>query len=119
MRHTRSISLNSTSSSVPLAPPIFSLMYCKKECKLLTHKVVQHLVAVVKPNICNVSMFDGRNAFGFNNRLSFSVSMSNRAEKDAVRWCHLTHQVFAGQSHEHKTSLVRCTDIFFEETYQP
>ena len=23
-------------------------------------------------------------------------SMSNRAEKDAVRWCHLTHQVFAG-----------------------
>ena len=25
-----------------------------------------------------------------------SPSMSNRAEKDAVRWCHLTHQVFAG-----------------------
>ena len=23
--------------------------------------------------------------------------MSNRAEKDAVRWCHLTHQVFAGR----------------------
>ena len=36
----------------------------------------------------------------------------NRAEKDAVRWCHLTHQVFAGasvHSREHKTSLVRCT----------
>ena len=43
------------------------------------------------------------------------VAMSNRAEKDAVRWCHLTHQVFAGasvHSREHKTSLVRCTDIF-------
>ena len=39
------------------------------------------------------------------------MSMSNRAEKDAVRWCHLTHQVFAGHSREHKTSLVRCTDI--------
>ena len=48
--------------------------------------------------------------------------MSNRAEKDAVRWCHVTHQVFAGasvHSREHKTSLVRCTDIFFEETYKP
>ena len=27
---------------------------------------------------------------------SVNISMSNRAEKDAVRWCHLTHQVFAG-----------------------
>ena len=45
--------------------------------------------------------------------------MSNRAEKDAVRWCHLTHQVFAGHSREHKTSLVRCANIFFEETYKP
>ena len=24
--------------------------------------------------------------------------MRNRAEKDAVRWCHLTHQVFAGRA---------------------
>ena len=23
------------------------------------------------------------------------TAMSNRAEKDAVRWCHVTHQVFA------------------------
>ena len=48
--------------------------------------------------------------------------MRNRAEKDAVRWCHLTHQVIAGasvHSREHKTSLVRCTDIFFEEIYKP
>ena len=37
--------------------------------------------------------------------------MRNRAAKHAVRWCHLTHQVFAGasaHSREHKTSLVRC-----------
>ena len=26
----------------------------------------------------------------------FCHPMSNRAEKDAVRWCHVTHQVFAG-----------------------
>ena len=25
------------------------------------------------------------------------LTMNNRAEKDAVRWCHLTHQVFAGR----------------------
>ena len=25
-------------------------------------------------------------------------TMRNRAEKDAVRWCHLTHQVIAGAS---------------------
>ena len=25
-----------------------------------------------------------------------AATMRNRAEKDAVRWCHLTHQVFAG-----------------------
>ena len=27
---------------------------------------------------------------------SCDVVMRNRAEKDAVRWCHLTHQVIAG-----------------------
>ena len=38
-------------------------------------------------------------AYGENDSYSwlwFGSAMSNRAEKDAVRWCHLTHQVFAG-----------------------
>ena len=51
--------------------------------------------------------------------IAIRCSMRDRAENDAVRWCHLTHQIIAGasvHSRGHKTSLVRCTDIFFEET---
>ena len=46
--------------------------------------------------------------------------MRNRAAKDAVRWCHLTHQVIAGasvHSREHKTSLVRCIPTFFPKRF--
>ena len=47
-------------------------------------------------------------------------AMRNRAAKDAVRWCHLTHQVIAGasvHSREHKTSLVRCIPRFFSKRF--
>ena len=43
--------------------------------------------------------------------------MRNRAEKYAVRWCHLTHQVIAGHQFiavNPKLELRRCTHILFQ-----
>ena len=47
--------------------------------------------------------------------------MRNRAETDAVRWCHLTHQFIAGaslHSHERKTRVADVYRHFFEEIYK-
>ena len=37
--------------------------------------------------------------------------MSNRAEKDAVRWCHLTHQVNAGASVYSREPKARVAEV--------
>ena len=38
--------------------------------------------------------------------------MRNRAEKDAVRWCHLTHQVIAGASVHSREPKVRVAEVY-------
>ena len=38
--------------------------------------------------------------------------MRNRAEKDAVRWCHLTHQVIAGASVHSREPKARVAQVY-------
>ena len=47
-------------------------------------------------------------------------TMRNRAEKDAVRWCHLTHQVIAGasvHSREPKTTVAEVYPYFVSKRF--
>ena len=37
--------------------------------------------------------------------------MRNRAEKDAVRWCHSTHQVIAGASVHSREPKARVAEV--------
>ena len=47
-------------------------------------------------------------------------SMRNRAEKDAVRWCHLTLQFIAGASVHIREPKTRVAPIFcFVHIYKP
>ena len=38
--------------------------------------------------------------------------MRNRAEKDAVRWCHLTHQFIAGASVHSREPIARVAEVY-------
>ena len=63
-------------------------------------------------NICNWKIF-GVHVVGIEKR----NSMRKRAEKDAIRWCHLTHQfvawgVYQFISRGQKLELRRCTKFF-------
>ena len=48
--------------------------------------------------------------------------MRNRAGKDAIRWCHLTHQFIAGASVHSRKPKISAAEVyryFFEEIYKP
>ena len=45
-------------------------------------------------------------------RLSRIIRMRNRAEKHAVRWCHLTHQVNAGASVHSREPKARVVEVY-------
>ena len=41
-----------------------------------------------------------------------AVIMRNREEKDAVRWCHLTHQFIAGASVHSREPKTRVAELY-------
>ena len=77
-------------------------------------------ILITEPSYSCQEKTQHKNMRGFTCKQGCLVSMRNRAEKDAARWRHLTHEFIAGASVHSREPKTKVAPIFcFKEIYKP